>query len=108
MQGGQAQYYVQYQPYFDYSYSYYQRSQSEQEYFAIHPQMLALDPRTTLMIKNIPNKYTIRFLAEEIDRRHNNTYDFLYLPYDMKVPLSLLRTTATSATVSLTSSALRP
>ena len=43
------------------------------------------DQRTTLMIKNIPNKYTIQFLAEEIDREHANCYDFLYLPCDIKV-----------------------
>lgn len=37
------------------------------------------------MIKNIPNKYTIQFLSDEIDRDHANTYDFLYLPCDIKV-----------------------
>lgn len=36
------------------------------------------------MIKNIPNKYTIQLLAEEIDREHSNSYDFLYLPCDIK------------------------
>lgn len=43
-----------------------------------------MDARTTLMIKNIPNKYTIQLLAEEIDREHANSYDFLYLPCDIK------------------------
>lgn len=42
------------------------------------------DPRTTIMIRNIPNKYTIKELSEEIDQRFGNTYDFLYLPCDIK------------------------
>ena len=41
------------------------------------------------MIKNIPNKYTIESLTEEIDREHANGYDFLYLPCDIKVRLGL-------------------
>ena len=36
------------------------------------------------MIRNIPNKYTIKDLSEEIDIDHENSYDFLYLPYDQK------------------------
>lgn len=36
------------------------------------------------MIRNIPNKYTIKELSEEIDRELANTYDFLYLPCDIK------------------------
>jgi RNA recognition motif-containing protein len=36
--------------------------------FIIRPEGLGYDPRTTIMIKNIPNKYTIQFLSEEIDR----------------------------------------
>lgn len=42
------------------------------------------DPRTTIMIRNIPNKYTIKELSEEIDQILPNTYDFLYLPCDIK------------------------
>ncbi|KAH0654588.1 hypothetical protein KY289_032266 [Solanum tuberosum] len=42
------------------------------------------DARTTLMIKNIPNKYTSRMLLTAIDETHKNTYDFLYLPIDFK------------------------
>ena len=36
------------------------------------------------MIKNIPNKYTIQFLSDEIDQDFGNYYDFLYLPCDTK------------------------
>ncbi|KAE8023783.1 hypothetical protein FH972_009446 [Carpinus fangiana] len=42
------------------------------------------DNRTTLMIKNIPNKYTSKMLMAAIDERHPGTYDFIYLPIDFK------------------------
>ena len=42
------------------------------------------DCRTTIMIKNIPNKYTQKMLLEKIDRLHANRYDFFYLPIDLK------------------------
>ncbi|GER55339.1 RNA-binding protein [Striga asiatica] len=47
------------------------------------------DKRTTLMLKNIPNKYTSKMLLAAIDERHRGTYDFIYLPIDFKA--SLLR-----------------
>ena len=40
------------------------------------------DLRTTLMIKNIPNKYTISTFLEEINHYFKNTYDIFYLPID--------------------------
>ncbi|KAJ6798309.1 protein MEI2-like 4 isoform X1 [Iris pallida] len=42
------------------------------------------DSRTTLMIKNIPNKYTSKMLLATIDEQHKGTYDFVYLPIDFK------------------------
>ncbi|CAI8592090.1 unnamed protein product [Vicia faba] len=42
------------------------------------------DNRTTLMIKNIPNKYTSKMLLAAIDAHHKGTYDFLYLPIDFR------------------------
>ncbi|KAL5724510.1 hypothetical protein ACHQM5_007761 [Ranunculus cassubicifolius] len=42
------------------------------------------DTRTTLMIKNIPNKYTSKMLLAAIDENHRGTYDFIYLPIDFK------------------------
>uniref|UniRef100_A0A2P2M990 Uncharacterized protein MANES_06G126700 n=1 Tax=Rhizophora mucronata TaxID=61149 RepID=A0A2P2M990_RHIMU len=42
------------------------------------------DSRTTLMIKNIPNKYTSKMLLAAIDEHCRGSYDFLYLPIDFK------------------------
>ncbi|RLN46141.1 hypothetical protein BBJ29_001922 [Phytophthora kernoviae] len=42
------------------------------------------DMRTTLMIRNIPNKYTQQMLLAEINRNHRGNYDFFYLPIDFK------------------------
>ncbi|KAH3765959.1 RNA recognition motif 2 [Pelomyxa schiedti] len=42
------------------------------------------DSRTTLMIRNIPNKYSQKMLLEEIDALHSGAYDFFYLPIDFK------------------------
>ena len=40
------------------------------------------DTRTTLMIKNIPNKYTISSFLDEINQYFKDTYDVFYLPID--------------------------
>ncbi|KAJ0258406.1 RNA recognition motif domain-containing protein [Hirschfeldia incana] len=42
------------------------------------------DTRTTLIIKNIPNKYTYNMLVAEIDEKHKGDYDFLCLPIEFK------------------------
>eukprot|EP01122_Echinamoeba_exundans_P001486 TRINITY_DN1152_c0_g1_i6.p1 TRINITY_DN1152_c0_g1~~TRINITY_DN1152_c0_g1_i6.p1 ORF type:complete len:1153 (-),score=174.92 TRINITY_DN1152_c0_g1_i6:77-3535(-) len=42
------------------------------------------DVRTTLMIKNIPNKYDQEMLLLAINRQHVGLYDFFYLPIDFK------------------------
>eukprot|EP01091_Cochliopodium_minus_P013490 TRINITY_DN4360_c0_g1_i1.p1 TRINITY_DN4360_c0_g1~~TRINITY_DN4360_c0_g1_i1.p1 ORF type:complete len:700 (-),score=194.47 TRINITY_DN4360_c0_g1_i1:176-2275(-) len=41
-----------------------------------------LENRTTLMVRNIPNKYTQALLLESIDLKHKGKYDFFYLPID--------------------------
>lgn len=63
----------------------YQVKQFEGNVFEVRPNEIGYDPRTTIMIRNIPNKYTIKDLSEEIDYYFENTYDFLYLPCDFKV-----------------------
>ena len=42
------------------------------------------DTRTTIMIKNIPNKYTQKMLLETIGKHNKGSFDFLYLPIDFK------------------------
>lgn len=40
------------------------------------------------MIKNIPNKYTRDLMMQDINKNHQGTYDFFYLPIDFKVTLN--------------------
>jgi len=42
------------------------------------------DNRTTIMIRNIPNKYNQKMLLKKIDVNHKRLYDFFYLPIDFK------------------------
>jgi len=42
------------------------------------------DKRTTLMIKNIPNKYDQEMLLGALDKNHKGLYDFFYLPIDFR------------------------
>lgn len=42
------------------------------------------DRKTTVMIRNIPNKYTQKMLLAEIDVELKGKYDFFYLPIDFK------------------------
>lgn len=46
--------------------------------------MNGTETRTTLMIRNIPNKYTQCSVLEEINVNHSGLYDFFYLPIDFK------------------------
>ena len=41
-----------------------------------------LDTRTTIMIRNIPNKYDANQLQAELNKNHKDRYDFFYLPID--------------------------
>eukprot|EP00981_Chlorochromonas_danica_P006008 scaffold1244_cov162-Ochromonas_danica.AAC.44 len=40
--------------------------------------------RTTIMVRNIPNKYNQQMLLDEVNVHHQGTYDFFYLPIDFK------------------------
>ncbi|KAF9163214.1 hypothetical protein DFQ26_002810 [Actinomortierella ambigua] len=42
------------------------------------------DKRTTLMVRNIPNKYTQQMFLEWINQTHHGKFDFLYLRMDFK------------------------
>lgn len=50
--------------------------------FVIHLNKEDSLKRTTLMIKNIPNKYTKKMLLKEIETAFSDKYDFFYLPID--------------------------
>ncbi|CAM9776157.1 unnamed protein product [Chrysoparadoxa australica] len=50
----------------------------------VHKVLEGIDKRTTVMIRNIPNKYTQRMLLDEIDIQFRGSYDFFYLPIDFK------------------------
>jgi hypothetical protein len=43
-----------------------------------------VDQRTTLMIRNIPNKYSQKIMLRLVDLRFKDKYDFFYLPIDYK------------------------
>ena len=55
---------------------------NEKNKINIHDIILQKDKRTTLMIKNIPNKYTINLFLEEINIDFKDKYDIFYLPID--------------------------
>lgn len=58
---------------------------SDAEYqLSVEKLLKGLDKRTTIMIRNIPNKYTQQLLLNEINVNHKGKYDFFYLPIDFK------------------------
>ena len=58
--------------------------------FDINEETISEDGRTSLMIKNIPNKYTKEMIVEILDIAFYERYDFFYLPLDFKVVLRFL------------------
>jgi hypothetical protein len=54
----------------------------EQKTFDIDLNRVQEDGRTTIMIKNIPNKYDKNMLMKEINLKFRDKYDFFYLPID--------------------------
>ena len=63
-----------------------ERKAQQEKLYALVPEKIysGQDKRTTLMIKNIPNKYTQKMLLATIDEHFHGTYDFFYLPIDFK------------------------
>ena len=61
--------------------------ENEKKFYVVRMDLIksGQDRRTTIMIKNIPNKYTQKMLLQTIDKKFSKTYDFLYLPIDFKV-----------------------
>lgn len=45
---------------------------------------LEADGRTTVYIKNIPNKYTLNCVLQTIQKNHSDNFDFFYLPIDFQ------------------------
>lgn len=41
--------------------------------------------RTTVMVRNIPNKFKQRTLLDMIEIYHYGTFNYFYLPMDLKV-----------------------
>lgn len=57
----------------------------ESRAFIIDYDRIDFDGRTTIMVKNIPNKYDQETLLDEFTINHNKTFDFFYLPIDKDV-----------------------
>lgn len=43
---------------------------------------VVFDGRTTIMVRNIPNKYTQDMLLELFENNNRKKFDFFYLPID--------------------------
>jgi hypothetical protein len=78
---GHSQYYSNVPNY----YTNYRCQNPEINSFAIDLSRIEVDGRTTVMIRNIPNKYTENLLLELFNKNHKKKIDFFYLPIDYKV-----------------------
>jgi RNA recognition motif 2 len=43
------------------------------------------EDRTTIMVRNIPNKFKQKTLLEMVNKYYEGQYDYFYLPMDLKV-----------------------
>lgn len=57
--------------------------------FSIDLTRIEIDGRTTVMVRNIPNKYTENLLLDLFNKNHKKKIDFFYLPVDFKVIINL-------------------
>ena len=53
--------------------------------FIIDLDRIEMVGKTTLMIKNIPNRYNKSMLLRTLNKNHAGKFDFFYLPIDFKV-----------------------
>ena len=60
-------------------------STEESKDFYIDLKNIETDGRTTIMVRNIPNKYTQDMLLELFEKNHKKKFDFFYLPIDYNV-----------------------
>ena len=58
------------------------KQSSNNEQFKIDTSKIKTLGKTTLMIRNIPNKYTKKLFLEELNRVFEGKFDFFYLPID--------------------------
>lgn len=49
------------------------------------------DGRTTIMVRNIPNKYTQDMLLQLFEKNHKKKFDFFYLPIDYNVRFEFIQ-----------------
>ncbi|CAD8056833.1 unnamed protein product [Paramecium sonneborni] len=68
---------------------YFLQPQFNQDY-QINPLCIKHDPRTTLMLKNIPLEYSLKDLIIEVDAFVKGKYNYLYMPYDQIVKFIIL------------------
>ena len=74
----------------------------ESKEYVINLDNVGRDGRTTIMVRNIPNKYTQEMLLSIFEKNHKKKFDFFYLPIDYNVLIFLLRIAAMWATPSST------
>jgi hypothetical protein len=65
------------------------KSQAKDEYQDFKVNLINIitgkDKRTTIMLRNIPNKYTLQNLVDEINSLFIGKYDYINLPIDFEV-----------------------
>jgi len=65
------------------------KPQTKEEYHDFKVDLINIiigkDKRTTIMLRNIPNKYTLQNLVDEINSLFLGKYDYINLPIDYEV-----------------------
>lgn len=68
------------------------KSHAKEEYLDFKVNLINIitgkDKRTTIMLRNIPNKYTLQNLVDEINSIFVGKYDYINLPIDFEVLLN--------------------